>query len=101
VFDGKHPPEKEAENQRRKRERDEFLQHVDTTREQIKRRKIDCGFDPERSIDAVSTDNLSEDLCTAHFELQRMEDDLEKEWTSKPIVLPQYTTEVKKVLFLY
>lgn len=98
IFDGKHPEEKKEENERRAKEKQKFMTRISESQQQIKELKVECGFDPEKSIDDVDPNLIGENKKSDYETIQKLEDNLEKDYTSRSIVTPQQIEEVKEFL---
>jgi 5'-3' exonuclease len=98
VFDGKNPDLKDDENQRRKEEKIRFIEQITKSQADIKRVKIENGFDPSCSIDSVNTDSLSSENQEVVDQIRNMEDDLEAELGGRVFVLPEHRTETMEFL---
>jgi len=97
-FDGDHPVEKDAENERRKNKKRKFLEELSISQTQLKKYKYENGFDPNQSIDNISIHSLPKDKLEVYEDIQKMEDGLDKTYSSQIIVTPQHVEESKQIL---
>lgn len=98
IFDGEHPELKKEENERRRQEKKKFIENISETQEQIKKRKLEYGFDPNMSIDKVDFESLTQEKKMYFEEIQRLEDHLDNDYGSRIILTPQHIEEVKEIL---
>lgn len=100
IFDGIHPKEKSIENEKRNNNKRKFLESTTVLQDNLKKIKIDYGFDPNLSIYKFSFDSLSDEKKNEYKTIQKLEDDLDLYYKSKIIVNPEHILESQTILKL-
>lgn len=87
------------------------MTNITSSQQDIKRRKLECGFNPNQSIDSIPEgmryprisltipeEMIPKEKLKDYEEIQRMEDHLDDDYGSKIILTPEHVEDMKELL---